>query len=129
MIGPGYFSTLGVPIRLGREILESDRRESPKVCVINEAFAKRFFDGRNPIGMRLTAVDGNQRTACQVVGVAGDARTSTLRGDIDPRYFVAAAQTPRSVESPTFLIRTATDAAPIASPTAWRAGVARRAHP
>ena len=38
----------------GRDILESDRGARPKVCVINEAFAKRFFDRRNPIGMRVT---------------------------------------------------------------------------
>ena len=53
VVGPGYFSTLGIPIRLGRDILESDRGEATKVCVINEAFAKRFFDRRNPIGMRV----------------------------------------------------------------------------
>ena len=52
VVGPGYFSTLGVPIVLGREILESDHAGAPRVCVINEAFAKRFFDRRNPIGMR-----------------------------------------------------------------------------
>ena len=48
VVGPGYFSTLGIPIRLGRDILESDRGEATRVCVINEAFAKRFFDRRNP---------------------------------------------------------------------------------
>ena len=41
---------------LGRDILESDRAGSPAVCVINEAFAKRFFDRRNPIGLRVTIV-------------------------------------------------------------------------
>jgi predicted permease len=109
-VGPAYFSTLGVPILLGREILESDGRDAPKVCVVNEAFAKRFFDGRNPIGMRIAAIDDdNQRTAYQVVGVAGNARTKSLRDEVNPRYFLAAAQAPQSVKSPTFLIRTATE--------------------
>ena len=48
--------------------------------------------GAIPIGMRITPVDDGQRTAYQVVGVAGNARTQSLRGDVEPRYFVAAAQ-------------------------------------
>jgi predicted permease len=114
VVGPGYFSTLGVPITLGREILENDRGDAPKVCVINEAFAKRFFDRRNPIGMRITSrEDDEKRTVYHVVGVAKNARTQSLRGDVEPRYFVAALQPPASANSPTFLIRTAIDAAPV----------------
>src|SRR5205814_2501508 len=96
---------------LGREILESDEAAAPKICVINEAFAKRFFDGRNPIGMRITSVGDNRRTTYQVVGVAKNARTRRLRGDVEPRYFVPAGQS--SANHPVFLIRTATDAAPL----------------
>ena len=81
--------------------------------MINEAFAKRFFDRRNPIGMRITLVNDDERTAYQVVGVARNARTQGLRGDVEPRYFVAARQPPASSNSPTFLIRTATETAPV----------------
>src|SRR5262249_46688521 len=49
VIGPGYFSTLGVPMRLGREIQDTDRGDGATICVINEAFAKHYFAGRNPI--------------------------------------------------------------------------------
>ena len=113
VIGPGYFSTLGVRMRQGREILENDSGDATTVCVINEAFAKRFFGQRNPIGMRITTTDDGQRTTYHVVGVAGNARTSSLRGDVEPRYFVAAMQPPASANSPTFLIRTATETAPV----------------
>jgi predicted permease len=114
VVGPGYFSTLGVPIHLGREILANDRGDAPKVCVINEAFAKRFFDRRNPIGMRITSIDDDdKRTACQIVGIAKNARTQRLRGDVEPRYFVPAEQSPSSANRPTFLIRTATETAPV----------------
>jgi predicted permease len=107
-VGPGYCSTLGVPLRLGREIREQDRDAAPRVCVINEAFAWRFFAGRSPIGARITVRgDDEERTVYQVVGVAGDARTQGLRGDVEPRYFVAAQQPPASAASPTLLIRTA----------------------
>ena len=104
-VGPRYFSTLGVPMTLGREILESDRGDVSRVCVINEAFANRFFEGRNPIGLRMTLVDDDARTSYQVVGVARNARTRALRGDVEPRFFM-----PLLGSSPTLLIRTATDA-------------------
>jgi predicted permease len=114
VVGPGYFSTLSVPIILGREILESDHPGAPKVAVINEAFAKRFFDGLNPIERRITSIGDDTRTTYQVVGVAKNARTQKpLRGDVEPRYFVAAEQSPSSVKSPIFLIRTASGTAPV----------------
>ncbi len=113
VVGPGYFSTLGVPMLLGREILESDRAGTPGVCVINEAFAKRFFERRNPIGMRITSSDDERRTTYQVVGVAGNARTQGLREEAEPRYFVAARQDLSGVKSPIFLIRTAARSAPV----------------
>ena len=106
VVGPGYFSTLGVPIVLGREILESDDAGGLRVCVINDAFAKRFFDRRNSIGMRITTGDDDGRTTYRVVGVARNAQTQGLRDDMEPRFFPAAKQPPSSVDSPTFLIRT-----------------------
>jgi len=113
-VGPVYFSTLGVPILRGREILEQDRATSPKVCVINDAFAQRFFAGRNPIGMRVTPVgDDEGRTSYEIVGVVGNARTQSLRGGVEPRFFVPAVQRAPLPPSPTFFLRTATDVAPV----------------
>ncbi|PYT20546.1 MAG: hypothetical protein DMG57_41710 [Acidobacteria bacterium] len=112
-VGPGYFSTLRVPITLGREILDSDHGGAPKVCVINEAFAKRFFYSRNPIGMRVTSSNNDKQTTFHVVSVAKNARTQSLRGDVEPRFFVPVAQSPLATSNPTFLIRTATKAASV----------------
>src|SRR5262249_11265895 len=50
MVGPQYFSTVSIPLLRGREIDEHDTAASPRVCVINEAFVKKFFAGRDPIG-------------------------------------------------------------------------------
>jgi predicted permease len=111
-VGAGYFATLSVPIVLGRDIRESDRAGTPKVCVVNDAFAKRFFQHRNPIGMHVTPIEeGADVSPCQVVGVAGNARTQDLRGDVEPRFYVAAAQQPLPLASPIFLVRTSADAA------------------
>jgi hypothetical protein len=96
-------------MRLGREILENDLGNATNVCVINEAFAKRFFDQRNPVGMSITLVNDDSRTSYQVVGVANNARTHSLRDDIAPRFFVTAKEPSSSANSPTFLIRAATE--------------------
>jgi hypothetical protein len=103
-VGARYFSTLRAPILLGRELIETDRCETPKVCVINEAFAKRFFDGRNPLGMGITTI-GDEATRYVVVGVARNARTQALRGEVVPRYFVAAAQRPSLPTTPIVLVQ------------------------
>jgi predicted permease len=108
-VGPGYFGALGVPVTLGREILESDQAAAPRVCVINEAFSQRFFEKRNPIGLHITAIAYDKRTVYQVVGVVRNARTQSVRGVVDPRYFLAAMQAPTPPGSPTLLVRTTTE--------------------
>ena len=114
LVGPEYFSTLGVPLILGRDILESDGAGAPKVCVINEAFARRFFAGRNPIGMRVMPVDDERRTTYAVVGVAKNARTEGLRGVIAPKLYMPATQPPGdSLGRVNFLIRSAGATAPM----------------
>ena len=112
-VGPGYFSTVGVPLLAGRDIGEADQPGSPKVCVINEAFAKKFFANRNPIGMHITTVYGDQRRVHQIVGVAKNSRTHRLRGEVDPRYFAPLTQPLGDAEGAVFLVRTAADPAPL----------------
>ena len=68
-VAPGYFSTLGIPVLIGREITEQDQSGGRMVCVINETFAKRFFDGRNPIGLHVTQRYAERRNTYEVVGV------------------------------------------------------------
>ena len=79
-VGPGYFSTLGIPILTGREITEQDRADGAQVCVINETFAKRFFDGRHPIGLHVTQRYADESHTYEVVGVVKDSRQNRLRG-------------------------------------------------
>ena len=114
VVGPGYFSTLGVRVLAGREILERDQGGANPVCVINEAFARQFFDRRNPIGLHITTVDeGKPHSPCQVMGVAKNARTYGLRDDVAPRFYIAAGNPRARLNSPTFLIRTEADAEPV----------------
>jgi len=112
-IGPGYFTTLGVPMLMGRDINEGDQPSSTKVCVINEAFARKFFAGRNPIGMRITNVYADNRVVYYIVGVAKDSRSHSLRRDVDPRYYVAATQPLSELDGAVFIVRTSTDTGPV----------------
>jgi predicted permease len=118
-IGPNYFRTYGIPILMGREINERDHASAPRVCVINEAFAKRFFAGRNPIGMHVTQLYGPQKNTFEVVGVVANSRKRSLRGEIEHRYYVPVAQPIDVPNSIVFSVRTAGD------PQAAVAGIRR----
>ncbi|MBL8174070.1 MAG: ABC transporter permease [Bryobacterales bacterium] len=115
LVGPGFFSTLGIPLRQGRAIDARDRATTAKVCVINEAFAKKFFAGRNPIGHHVTQVFGHQRNTFEIVGVAGNARKRSLRREIEHRFYIPISQPVDVPERVTFAIRTAGDPAPMAN--------------
>ncbi len=90
-VGPDYLRSLRVPILLGRDIGPLDRMGSPLVVVINEALAKRYFPGVNPLGRHLTAL-GPPAMVYEIVGVAHDVRDHELRGVVPPRFYMALAQ-------------------------------------
>jgi predicted permease len=110
-VGASYFTTLGIPLLRGRDIAASDRAGTYKVCVVNEAFVREHFGGRDPLGMHVTTIDDGVRTPYEVVGVVADARTQSVRDDVEPRFFVPAEQRPSQATSRTFVIRTGSSAA------------------
>ena len=92
MVGSQYFATVGIPLLLGRDIGPQDTAASPHICVINEALAKTFFNGRNPLGRHITEKFGDKKNVMEVVGVAKNARDHRLRGDVPPRFYIPADQ-------------------------------------
>jgi putative ABC transport system permease protein len=109
-VGPQYFAIVGIPLLLGRDLGQQDTATSPHVCVINEALAKLFFNGRNPIGRHITEKFGGKMNVMEIVGVAKNARDHRLRGDIPPRFYIPGDQ---GMDGPNewaiFEIRTAGD--------------------
>ena len=87
-VGPNYFSVVGIPVTLGREIGPEDNETAAPVCVINDAMARFYFSGRNPIGMHITDEFPDTRTTFRIVGVAKDARDHRLRGEIPRRFYI-----------------------------------------
>jgi predicted permease len=112
-VAPGYFATLGIPVLVGREFTEQDRAGGHKVCVINDAFAKRFFAGRNPIGLHVTQQYAEQRNTYEVVGVVRDSRQNRLRGAIEHRFYTPLTQPAASIGSVGFIVRPKGDAAAV----------------
>jgi len=80
-VGPDYLHTLGIPILQGRDIQDSDTRTAPKVVIVNETFAKRFFPKSDPLGH--TAGGGKPEQRFMIVGVAADSKYT--RVDEKPR--------------------------------------------
>ena len=92
-VSPGYFETLRLPMVAGRTFRDSDTRTSAPVAVINEAFARRYFKDRDPVGQYIFA-SGMSR---EVIGVAGNVQQRggfQSYGPIDalPGYYVPFSQ-------------------------------------
>ncbi len=106
MIGPGYFSTLGVPLVAGREFTVSDGLESPKVAVVNQTFAKKFGLGQDAVGKFMST--GNAELNIQIVGLVTDAKYSEVKQEIPPLFFTPYRQS-EGIGSMTFYARTSAD--------------------
>ena len=92
---PGFFDTLGAKMVLGRPITEEDTQATRKVAVVNEAFAKRFFKGQNPIGQHFGPDKIKYSSKYEIVGVVKDMRYMTYdyKDPIRPMFWLAETQT------------------------------------
>jgi predicted permease len=102
-IAPRFFSTLGIPLLEGREFRDSDTASSPAVAILSESVARKFFAGRNPIGLHLGF--GGEVPRIEIVGVVGDARQNDPRWPASPSIYFPCAQD-KTVTNATFYIRT-----------------------
>jgi predicted permease len=105
-VGPLYFSTLGVPLMAGREFTSADGLAAPQVAIVNQAFAKKFNLGANPVGKRMD--QGDKKFDILIVGMAQDAKYSEVKAEIPPLFFLPMAQD-SGVGSANFYVRTSLD--------------------
>ena len=120
MVSPGFFETLGAPLVRGRDFDPRDVKDGAPVIIINEALARKYFPGRDPIGLALTDIGPLDQTF-QIVGIAPDMKLRTLRESPRPAVYVALAQA--YVPSLALLVRT--EGAPGAAMGALHGVVAR----
>jgi predicted permease len=88
IVSPGYFKTLRVPLLEGREFTDGDYQKAPMVAVINEAFSKKYFEGRNPIGLTFDTGRGDAR----IVGIAKTAKYRSLVEPPLPYFYLCTWQ-------------------------------------
>jgi predicted permease len=86
-VSANYFRAMGIALRRGRGILETDTADSSQVVVVNEAFGQKYFAGRSPVGERIFMGDASR----EIVGVVADAK-SYLDQPALPTAFIPAAQ-------------------------------------
>jgi predicted permease len=109
-VGPGYFRTLAIPFRQGRDFDAADRSGTPPVAIVNETFARTYFPGQQVIGRSVQTADEPE---AEVVGVVRDSRIGTIGEAPQSVIYYAYPQRPRrlvlhvrTVSSPDALVTT-----------------------
>ena len=98
-IGDGYFKTMEIPLLKGREFTERDAAGAPGVIIVNQAFARKFFPGEDPLGKRIKpgiSTDEDDPVMREIVGLVADVRNRNLNSDLRPGFFVPQSQVPFS---------------------------------
>jgi macrolide transport system ATP-binding/permease protein len=91
MVGPEYFSTLQIPLRQGRVFTAADRDKAPKVAIVNEAMAKKFWPGQDVLGRHFRFTVG-EPTQWEVVGLVGDTKIKSITEEPTPFFYVPLEQ-------------------------------------
>ncbi|HZN12033.1 MAG TPA: ABC transporter permease, partial [Blastocatellia bacterium] len=106
-VGPDYFKTMGTPLVAGRDFDDRDTPTSPKVAIVNEAFARRIAGNANPVGRRfwVEVTPTDPERLYEIVGLVRDTKYRDLREDFGPIAFFPASQDPRPGPHGQFVIR------------------------
>jgi predicted permease len=87
-VSPGYFDLLRTPVLAGRDFRPADNEQAPRVMIVNESFARRYFDGRDPVGRRVQ-VRGSWFT---IVGLVKDSKYHSLSEAPQPYFYLSFDQ-------------------------------------
>src|SRR5262249_6254471 len=103
MTSPGYFRSHGIPVLSGRDFTWADDGHAPKVVIVNQALANKYWPNENALGKHITFT--RLQVPFEVVGVVGDTRNGNIEREAQPMMFSAHAQWARP--SMTIAVRTA----------------------
>ena len=87
-VSPGYFDLLRIPLLAGRDFRAEDNETAPRVMIVNESFARRFFDSRNPVGRRVQIYG----KPFQIVGMVKDSKYYNLSEAPQPYFYMSFDQ-------------------------------------
>jgi putative ABC transport system permease protein len=113
-VGRGYFEALGIRLVAGRDFDARDTPESPKVAIVTETFARKFFAGRDAVGQsfQIEPAPGVTQPLIQIVGIVKDTKYTDLREAFTPVAHLAATQDEHPGQRLTLVVRA--DTAPAA---------------
>jgi predicted permease len=115
-VSAGYFRTLRARLVSGRDFTEDDDASKPRVALINQALARRYFPGQDPVGQQFGDVNLSPGSIKTIVGVVGDVREASLEDEIWPAVYYAFNQDPARMFA--VVARTNVPAAAVLSPLA-----------
>jgi len=111
-----YFQTMRIPLKSGRYFSDQDRRSDLGVAIINEALARQYFEGQDPIGVRISDIGANQNDGdpkqWEIVGVVGDVHHTSLARAATPELYLPYQQ--NSWNWGHILVRASQDPSPLA---------------
>jgi putative ABC transport system permease protein len=99
-VSPGWFETMQIPLRQGRDFRETDHEQSGGVVIIDESLARRYWTGEDPVGAHLLiSFGGEPPRAFEIIGVAGNVKHSSLNEEETATLYVPIYQVPSTVVS------------------------------
>ena len=109
IITPDYFQTMSIPNLKGRSFTEQDRENTPRVIVVNEALASRYWPNEDAIGKRLDFAeeDSGKQEWLEIVGVVGNVRHKALEIEVMPEAYLPYKQSPENFMN--LVVRTTSD--------------------
>ncbi len=114
VVRENFLDAIGIPLLAGRALGPQDNETSPKVTIVNQTFANKFFPNQNAIGQRFT-FDPRKPDEIEIVGICRDAKYASQREDVPPTMYTSFRQE-RPLSGATFEVRTTGDpAATVAS--------------
>jgi predicted permease len=104
LVRENYFSTMEVPLRSGRAFEARDAVQAPRVAIVNQAFARKFFPNDDVLGKHVT--DPEEKLEYEIVGVVADSKYSSQREEIAPLLYTNWQQEPDNIGQMSFALRT-----------------------
>jgi putative ABC transport system permease protein len=119
-VSSGYFKTMKIPLLRGRMFTDADRKDSPKVVLVSESAARRFWPGEDPIGKPIGIGQNGFDDHVQVIGIVGDVRYRQMDESPRPELYMTFQQSTR----PNMVLSLRTQG----NPTALTQAVEREVH-
>jgi putative ABC transport system permease protein len=97
IVTPGYFKTMGIAVRKGRDFDARDKSDSPGVVIVNETLARMHFPNEDPIGKRITpqmSMDENEPREREIVGVVADVKFGKITTESKAELYMPHTQAP-----------------------------------